>query len=331
MEREEPIVVMTYDRRAPQELLDALATGFASSLREYVLSGQYPVDLQLRGYEGRNAHHATLYVGLTKVLDLHHRPKGRYKLSAHPTYMKPAKGWHESWTKLQSADSLAASWPFVEEYLDTVIPTIGASYLKEGRTQAAVSALRHRSLIPIDREVVIAFSSAAERTATMKQLAQPLLDAIATPNGAAWWAAKPTRLGGECDALAVRDGELLAIEVKPSTASAAAIAWVPLQARHYANLVGMWAATHPNAAEVINGMVQQRTTLGLTQGAIPPVEQPLTVRPVVVLQHGCSDIKLKRLWEVQSRLAAAACNEPGLEVLALTPAGRLKPLSPTWP
>jgi hypothetical protein len=38
-------------------------------------AGQFALDLQLRGYAQKTGHWATLYVGLTKVIDLHYRAK----------------------------------------------------------------------------------------------------------------------------------------------------------------------------------------------------------------------------------------------------------------
>jgi hypothetical protein len=319
-------MAMTYDRRAPAGLMTALVDGFAASLKDYVLARQYPVDLQLRGYEGKGQHRATLYVGLTKVLDLHHRQDGRFKLAAHPSYMTAKRGWSDSWSRWHRAEQLGVKWEGVEEYLDTVIPAVGLRYLKEGRTQAAVNTLRNEALTIIDREVVIAFASASEKSEITKPLAQKLLHAVEREEAPDWWTTGPTKLGDECDALAVRDGELLAIEIKPRTASAKAIAWVPLQVRHYANLLDKWAATHPKAAEVIDGMVEQRVALGLAPNPRTPLRRPLVVRPVVVLEHGCSMEALSRLNQVRQTLAEAALDTPSLEVLVLTAAGRLKPV-----
>jgi len=320
-------MAMTYDRRAPGGLMDALMDGFASSLKDYVLAHQYPVDLQLRGYEGKNQNHATLYVGLTKVLDLHFRPEDKFKLSAHASYAKAQHGWQDEWTKLRPTSWWEDRWEAVDEYLDTIIPKIGTSYLKEGRTQAAVNTLRNETITVIDREVVVAFANAAERTAITKPLQASLLEPLQGAHGAAWWEkTMPKSLGNECDALAVRDGELLAVEIKPASASAAAIAWSPLQVQHYANLLRKWATTHPTAAQIIEEMVQQRVELGLCPAIREPVRRPLEVRPVVVLQHGCSAAALDRMNTVRRALAAVQPDRPQPEVLVLTAAGRLKPL-----
>jgi hypothetical protein len=57
-----------------------------------------------------------------------------------------------------------------------------------------------------------------------------------SPGPERWWSSMPKSLGGECDVLAIdSDGRLLAIEIKPWSATTA-IRWSPLQVRHYANL-----------------------------------------------------------------------------------------------
>src|SRR5258708_6793228 len=89
---------LSYDRRVPEQLLSALtAGGWADWLVEYGRAGQFALDLQLRGYAGKQGHWATLYVGLTKVVDLHYRASKGFRLDAHTTYRQPALGWQEAW------------------------------------------------------------------------------------------------------------------------------------------------------------------------------------------------------------------------------------------
>ncbi len=60
-----------YDRRATAGFLaHFLHGGVAESLAEYARYAPYPVDLQMRKNPKTGAEHATLYVGLTSVLQV---------------------------------------------------------------------------------------------------------------------------------------------------------------------------------------------------------------------------------------------------------------------
>jgi hypothetical protein len=316
---------LSYDRRAPQELLDALRPGgWAHSLVEYGRSGQYALDLQLRGYASKPEHWATLYVGLTKVLDLRHHSTRGFRLDAHPTYCVPKFGWDPAWSNWADARLLSASMPAIEDYLERVVPSIGPRYLREGAVQSAISGFSSTNMVVIDREATVRFSSQKERVAVTSRLAAPLLRATDRSNGAAWWSSRPPTLGTECDALAVDiDGRLLAIEVKPPNATGT-IAWSPLQVRQYASLFSEWASTELGSAEIIQGMVDQRAELGLA-GHAPRVRKPLEVRPMIAIGRRCSSAAMSRLTDVQGRLIEAGLDDPPLAVVSVTLAGRLDP------
>jgi hypothetical protein len=315
---------LSYDRRAPQELMDALRPGgWAHSLVEYGRSGQYALDLQFRGYASKPEHWATLYVGLTKVLDLRHHPTKGFRLDAHPTYCVPRFGWNPAWSKWSEA-RLSVSMPAIEDYLERVIPSIGSRYLREGAVQSAISSFASTKMVVIDREATVGFSSQKERVAVTSRLAAPLLQATDRSNGAAWWSSRPLTLGTECDALAVdTDGRLLAIEVKPPNATGT-ITWSPLQVRQYTSLFSEWVSAEPKAAAIIQGMADQRAELGLT-GYAPRVWKPLEVRPMIAIGRRCSSPARSRLMEVQGRLIEAGLDVPPLAVMSVTLAGRLDP------
>ncbi|MCY7288362.1 MAG: hypothetical protein LH624_08965, partial [Cryobacterium sp.] len=60
-----------YDRRVSETFLaHFLAGGVAHSLVEYARHAPYAIDLQMRHSPKTGADHATLYVGLTSVLDV---------------------------------------------------------------------------------------------------------------------------------------------------------------------------------------------------------------------------------------------------------------------
>lgn len=320
--------MLTYDRRAPEGLLNVLRPGgWAASLAEYGRSGQYALDLQLRGYSKKPAGHwATLYAGLTKVLDLHFLPSKGFRLDVHKTYKAKAYGWNPDWEKYRSRGFDHAEWRAVEDYLETVIPKVDERYMVEGSVQSAVSGFQSRNLTVIDREVAVSFGSQREKERVTRELAGPLLAALDTA-GPAWWNGRPAHLGGECDALAVdADGSLLAIEIKPAKASAT-IPWAPVQVRHYTNLLREWARSAPDAAEVINGMVEQRHELGLVQGRRPHCTAPALVRPVLAIQRGASATVMDRLRKVHRLLTDAGLDDPPLETYEVNLVGRLDPVT----
>lgn len=320
----------TFNRCAPPELMSVLMPGgWAHSLVEYAQSRQYAIDLQCRGYDTKPGHWATLYVGLTKVLDLHYTGKG-YRLDVGPPYALKTHGWQPKWARTQSGDSLSEQWSAVEDYLERVIPSVAPRFLKEGGYQTAICAFASQDMVIIDRESVVSFANKAEKGEITKRLAQPLLEAVKVADGAAWQRGCPTSLGGECDALAVTpSGDLLAIEIKPPKATAT-IPWAPLQVRHYADLFGEWAQSSDStdkgrAAEILSSMVHQRVELGLAPRAVRPIKRPVRVRPIVALGRGYSPTALARLKVVQQRLIDEGFNDPPLEVRPLSLTGRLGP------
>src|SRR3954463_5313877 len=73
-----------YDRRATAGFLaHFLPGGLAESLAEYARYAPYPVDLQMRRNAKTGAEHATLYVGLTSVLQVTHVKGDLLRLHGH--------------------------------------------------------------------------------------------------------------------------------------------------------------------------------------------------------------------------------------------------------
>jgi hypothetical protein len=112
------------------------AGGWAHSMVEYGRAGQFALDLQVRGRAQKTGHWATLYVGLTKVVDLHYRPSKGFRLGAHASYRLPSLGWRSAWETTQPADRLASEWSAVEDYLERVIPSIGSRFLNQREKDA---------------------------------------------------------------------------------------------------------------------------------------------------------------------------------------------------
>jgi hypothetical protein len=133
-------------------------------------------------------------------------------------------------------------------------------------------------------------------------VARPLIAAAAKGDAPRWWkSGQPHGANRECDLLGVdRDGGLVAIEVKPATASASSIAWSPIQARMYATFFQDWLdANRSEAAAIVSGMVDQRRRVGLSAGgraAHLDVTRP--VRALVAVDSRLSEAARTRMAEV---------------------------------
>ena len=258
---------LSYDRRVPDELLRALEPGgFAHSLVEFGGSGMWALDLQLRGLgAAKKQHRATLYVGTTKVVDLHLKGQS-FTLSAHPTLAREDNGWVPRWAQWHHDRWFADQWTEVDNYLQMVIEKIvqAGTHVKEGMVQAALGRFPSTDFTVIDREAIVSFGSQLEKDACKSELAAKWLNALHRADPPAWWNTKPKKLGDECDVLAVSSrGDVLAIEVKPHTASDKDIAWSVLQAGMYADLFQRWADyAGGKAHEVLHDMAGQRNRIG---------------------------------------------------------------------
>ena len=322
---------LSYDRRVADELLAALEPGgFAHSLAEFGGSGMWALDLQLRGLgEETKLYRAALYAGTTKVLDLHLKGHS-FALSATATFANPGNGWDPAWQKRHDADWFAARWAEVDAYLQVVIEKImqAGRYVKEGMVQAAIGRFPATDFTVIDREAIVSFDSQPEKKACTAELSARWLDALPRVDSPPWWRTRPTSLGDECDVLAVsKTGELLAIEVKPHTASDKDIAWSVLQAGMYADLFQRWAdQAGGKAHEVLHGMAAQRRRIGLASGSAIQLAAPIKVRPVVALDRRAKTSAKDKLAEVHRHLASSGLAN-NLYLRQVNLIGRLDPLS----
>ncbi len=322
---------LSYDRRVADELLVALEPGgFAHSLVEFGGSGMWALDLQLRGLgEETKLYRAALYVGTTKVLDIHLKGHS-FALSATATFANPDNGWDPAWEKRHDADWFAARWVEVDAYLQVVIEKImqAGRYVKEGMVQAAIGRFPATDFTVIDREAIVSFDSQPEKKACTAELSARWLDALRRVDSPPWWRTRPTSLGDECDVLAVsKTGELLAIEVKPHTASDKDIAWSVLQAGMYADLFQRWADhAGGKAHEILHGMAAQRRRIGLASGTAIQLAAPIKVRPVVALDRRAKTSAKEKLAEVQRHLASSGL-ATDLYLRQVNLVGRLDPLS----
>jgi hypothetical protein len=316
-----------YDRRVSQEFLEHfLNGGFARSLPRLARRAHYPLDLQFRKNPKTNAQHATLYVGLTAVLNLRASRSG-IKLDAHPTWAKAAYGFSDAWGTPAAADHWRDQWNDIELYLERVVPlAVKGHGLTEGAVQSAISKRTGREgRLMLDREVVPSFRDAALKKATLGRLRQPLMKAVQSIIVAG--APAPKSFGTECDLLAIDSGgRLLAIEVKPFRTGS--IVWVAAQATMYAMLLQEWLdVDHQEAPAILTGMISQKNAISGGAPFIVDLPPKLSVTPVVALQRGASQVQIDRMLEVRSALEDADLGVPRVEIFEVSMTGQLRPLS----
>jgi hypothetical protein len=323
-----------YDRRVSEQFLaHFLKGGVARSLVEYARYAPYAVDLQMRKNPKTGAEHATLYVGLTSVLDVK-RNKDQLQLVGHKWAVDGRFGFDAAWAKPMSVSALATHWRGVEDYLEAILPdaaTVHAS--REGAVQAAASVFKSHDRIMFDREFALHFKDTATKKEIFKGVTAPFLTAIQGIPGVP--GQPPSSFGGECDLLALDDaGRILAVEVKPR--GTGSIVWSGVQATVYARLLTQWIQTPPAEdshgqkvdppATILRGMLDQRARLGLAPTDRPDVPDRPVVVPVVALQRGWNGKYLDRMMKVQEAVLLSGCGDPDLEIYEVSMAGRMDPL-----
>ena len=321
-----------YDRRATAGFLaHFLHGGVAESLAEYARYAPYPVDLQMRKNPKTGAEHATLYVGLTSVLQVTRIKGDLLRLHGHKNLAGKHHAFDPAWSNPMTAKELTPRWRAVEGYLEDVIPLASAKHAnKEGAVQAAVSVFSTDERVMVDREVALNFKDTSTKTRIFEEITAPYLDAVKTV--AEVPGQHPTSFGGECDLLAVdAHGRLLAVEIKPRNVSS--IAWAGIQATIYAELFTRWLRSPRSAAAdqpevIIRDMLDQRTRLGLAspnRAALP--DEPEVV-PVVAIQRDSREVFLDRLRSVhRTILDSPGCAGTNLEVYEVSMTGRLQRLA----
>ncbi|WP_029429559.1 hypothetical protein [Blastococcus sp. URHD0036] len=317
-----------YDRRVSNHFLaHFLHGGVAHSLTEYARNARFPVDLQMRHNPKTGAEHASLYVGLTSVLNVESKPRPhpRLALTANARWASTEHGFDPDWSTPADVTQWTSRWSQVEGYLEQVIPVVAVTRHAhtEGAVQAAVSAFSDESRVMLDREVTPHFLDTAAKEAVLRPLSNALVAALEQRRPVQ--AAVPKNFGAECDLLAVdRLGRLLAVEVKPKAPS---LVWTPAQATMYARVLQAWVAddcdAQPGWTAVVTGMLEQRRALGLAprfEVALPRIPE---VVPVIAFQRGVPQQYVDGLWAVQQALLEQGVGDPTLEVYEVSLSGRL--------
>lgn len=320
---------LRYDRTVSDEFLaHFVEAGFASALVDYARA-PYPIDFQFRKEVKRPSNQwATLYVGLTAVLNVVDKGAKGLALTAHKTYRDPSRrlGWRDEWSEGAPVTGWSQRWPDVERYLEKIIAftvTEGGKYVKtEGIVQAAVSGYRGDHLrAVIDREVVPSFRDIATKTRIHRECSDPLVKALTQAN--LGFGKPPSSFGMETDALAVdQDGRLVAIEIKPG--SVGSLAWVPAQATMYARVLQRWVDLDKDRwKSVIEKVLDQRRKIGLVASDFKAKDLQPRVVPAVAFQRVANDVYIDRMYTVQDALLAAGIGDPDLKFFAVAPSGRL--------
>lgn len=314
-----------YDRRVSEDFLRHFRPqGVASSLARMSKRALYPLDLQFRGSPKTGAEHATLYTGLTSVLNVH-RTKDGLRLSGHRTWTSKY-GFDQNWLSSAPIETWRERWTEIELYLERVIPVATKSHgLTEGAVQAAVSSGTSRSRVMLDREVVPSFRDQKVKDRLLGECRRPILDVL---HGQDFGPGKvPTRLGAECDLIALdSSGEVLAIEVKPLAGGG--VPWVAAQAAMYARVLQRWVDLdgHDRARDILDGMLRQRRELGLSRKVDIVLPERLTVRPVVALQRGATPKLIARMLKVREALDTVDLGVPRVIVYEVSITGDMREL-----
>lgn len=349
-----------FDRRAPTALIEALAPGGRfHDLVPAPRDPRGPLDLHLRArdtdpqqpVDARPAH-ATLYLGLTRIIDLCFDGGHRFKLLGHSqskTFTDThARLFDEKWSRWQPlADLDAASKLSRDRFADAVIERArqgkGRYLSKEGTLQAQLSRFPDRFVV-IDRESVIGYRDNAARADFLAQARGPLEQAIdqLRQSGKAWTRTRavtpaqeeasapqrPHSFGNELDALAVdRQGRLLAIEAKHGS-DMGGVGWTPAQVAVYLRLFEAWIEDdRAHAQRVLGAMLDQRHRLRPASDDPPALSEPLKVVPVIVIGGDTHNAKQanKRMLAVSDALTAAGVELDDLELRQTDAHGGLHP------
>lgn len=315
---------LRYDRTVSEEFAKHfVAGGFADSLVDYA-RGKYPIDFQYRKDPKTNKEWATLYVGLTAVLNVYNKGAKGIALTAHSTYKTRKLGWSDDWGQAAPAADWVDKWNLVERYLERVVPDVvtNGRYVKtEGVVQAVVTGhMGDASRVILDREVCPYFRDTPTKAAVQQRYSAPLAEAIAKLSPAP--GVPRTPFGMECDAFAIdAAGHLVAIEIKPGNVSS--LAWVAAQATMYARVLQHWVDEDPTWEATVEKSFRQRRALGLLSPSFRlPDLQPKVV-PAVAFQRVASAKYIQQMYDVQGALIQEGVGDPAIEFYAVAPSGRL--------
>ena len=293
---------MRYDRTLSDEFESLLLSGgplrFLIDMVWEASSGEdaFPLDLQLRE-KGRSGT-VTLYVGLTKILDLTIDRDARHlRTSAHQYYLR-----HFGSYGLARDYSLADRERLredIEAYVNARDEFVNAHhYTSEGECQNWLSCrhgIRSRpgEWVSVDREVVVGYESIAKKHDLWDPIKERLDQFGSHLPGRARARHKvevqSKSVGNEADCLLWHPvlNRLLVTEVKPGK-EAAGIYLSPIQVAAYlAVWQGFFHAQADDALAGIRRLLEQKVRLGLIPDHVrmPERVSEEDLRPGVIVQH----------------------------------------------
>lgn len=318
-----------FDRSVSDALMEMLSRGAGRGLVER--ARQQPseplFDLQLRSEPKGTASWATLYYGMTALVNLRER-RGRFQLTAHRRYMALDE-FDEQWGSWQSPEAIEHFWPDVERYLDAIAAHVAddPALRKEGPVHAAIASGNSDAYRVIQREARPSFADIPTRQRRLAGWVAPFNAALDRRDvGERWWPRQVT-VGSSTDFIAVDIGGRLAlIEAKSDTASAGELAKVAVQAGVYAAMFAdLLAEQADGTLSAIKRMLGQRTALGLSRPGVLHLRQRGQVVPVVAIGPGRPSPGVhRRMWQIAHTVADASdVRIDPLEVWYLDRAGRI--------
>ncbi len=320
---------MRFDRSVSDALMDMLLVGAGASLVERARGQQRAplFDLQLRSEPKGTASWATLYHGMTALLNLRER-RGAFQLTAHRRYAA-LESFDPAWGTWQERSSLESVWPRVDAYVAAVMDHVadGPALRNEGPVHAAISSGNSDAYRVIQREARPSFRDTPTRARRLAGWTAPFNDALAAGDpGQRWWP-RQVRVGSSLDVLAVDIGGRLAlIEAKASSASAGAIAKVAVQAGVYAVMFADLLRERPReTTSAVERMLHQRARLGLSRPGVLHLREAGQVVPVVAIGPSRPSAEVhRRMWQVATAVADVADERVDpLEVWYLDGEGRI--------
>lgn len=324
MTNDPPQARLYFNRVVPDPLIEALAPGgpFHSlvELARGHLALERSLDLQLRAdgkATNRTRGWATLYVGLTKALDLRFDERKGYRIVPQGQFGRFAEtqaGTSPTWASWLPLEKLAAVWADVLAFAEEVIASAAPSHTEtEGWMQAALSAQTNGDFTVIDRESQFGFDSAPARRDHHASIKDQL---AGLEIQGAWFRTIP-RFGGELDALAIDDrGRLLIVEVKPGS-SIPSLFWTPAQVTFYHRLFSDWVKQgQAQARIVLEQLAEQRRRIGLVGSPARPLGPHLELVPVIAVGGEVKEVEKAnaRMVEVWRSIAQAGISDVEPEV-----------------
>lgn len=254
------------------------SSGALRPLVDYAFSS-YPVDLHFRRDWVSNSQHATLHVGLNRLLDLEYR-QGVMRM--HPLRaLRTEFGFDPAWLAWHP---LPTSWsPSFELFLDQAVPWAAESRGAMGAIAAARFHPGAAGRWSVAQSFALQFRDENLRKAVFGRLKSDV-EAAFEPSPIA---AYPHPLKVEAAVLSVdAAGDLLIGDVYARRASE--VPWSTGIALVNARLLRLWIDHDPAAFDRIAETIRTRVTLGLLPESTPMPSPSARVIPTVHVQSGMS-------------------------------------------